>query len=245
MKTAKSIIVVLFVLLTAQIASAYYRPSTGRWLSRDPIGEPGFQAITQPGFSASLPPGRWVQRDPILETKEANRYAFVHNNSISYADYLGLVGTFSKLNWQPDVTDSTFSHTRGWIVGLSWTPPSSWAKSSCIPCQKVVWIQDWKDSSDPTWHQDWGDSDAGKYGDAWEPGGKSAATLWDNPHQSGPIVWFFTSPYTMRAKSSAKCVAGEDAGKIYKTVEWGYDWSYDNRPTGFGPNAEIGPIAGL
>src|ERR1035437_9273324 len=44
MKTTKSIIVTLFVLLTAQIASAYYCPSTGRWLSRDPVGEPGFEA---------------------------------------------------------------------------------------------------------------------------------------------------------------------------------------------------------
>ena len=36
MKTTKSFLVVLFVLAAAQIASAYYCPSTGRWLSRDP-----------------------------------------------------------------------------------------------------------------------------------------------------------------------------------------------------------------
>ena len=69
MKTAKSIVVVLFVLLTAQIASAYYCPSTGRWLSRDPIGEPGFQALQTAsstsgiGNSVLQPSGRWVNRD--------------------------------------------------------------------------------------------------------------------------------------------------------------------------------------
>ena len=41
MKTAKSIIVVLFVLLTAQVASAYYCPSAGRWINRDVIQENG------------------------------------------------------------------------------------------------------------------------------------------------------------------------------------------------------------
>jgi hypothetical protein len=73
MKTAKSIIVVLFVLLTAQIASAYYCPSTGRWLSRDPIGEAGFQASQMAnlpsgiGNSVLQSSGRWVNRDPLQQ----------------------------------------------------------------------------------------------------------------------------------------------------------------------------------
>ena len=64
MKNTKSIIVVLFVLVTAQIASAYYCPSTGRWLSRDPIGERGFQtlqAATQAPITATS--SRWINRD--------------------------------------------------------------------------------------------------------------------------------------------------------------------------------------
>jgi hypothetical protein len=69
MKTAKSIIVVLFVLLTAQIASAYYCPSTGRWLSRDPIGESGFQALQRASVVRSITPSRWINRDSIGETK--------------------------------------------------------------------------------------------------------------------------------------------------------------------------------
>jgi hypothetical protein len=68
MKTAKSIIVVLFVLLTAQITSAYYCPSTGRWLSRDPIGEPGFQTAQMASVvprSSQLALRRWINRDSI------------------------------------------------------------------------------------------------------------------------------------------------------------------------------------
>ena len=96
MKTTKSIIVVLFVLLTAQIASAYYCPSTGRWLSRDPIGEPGFQALETTtiapriGNSASSQTGRWIQRDSTPVRSELNIYEFVGNNPIITIDRLGL-----------------------------------------------------------------------------------------------------------------------------------------------------------
>jgi hypothetical protein len=45
MKTTRLIIVVLFVLMTTQIASAYYCPSTGRWLSRDPHEEQSFALL--------------------------------------------------------------------------------------------------------------------------------------------------------------------------------------------------------
>ena len=99
MKTAKSLIVVLCVLLTAQIASAYYCPSTGRWLSRDPIGEPGFVNLRAAGVvpkigqvvnSVSLPRGRWIKRDVATVKTAPNSYAFVFNNPIEQYDLLGL-----------------------------------------------------------------------------------------------------------------------------------------------------------
>jgi len=106
MKTAKSIILVLFVLLTAQIASAYYCPSTGRWLSRDPIGESGFQALQTAtrapriGSSTSSQTARWIQRDPIPKNDESNIYEFVGNNPIMVSDRLGLCSC------GPDVTQT-------------------------------------------------------------------------------------------------------------------------------------------
>ena len=94
MKTTKSIIVVLFVLLTAQIASAYYCPSTGRWLSRDPIGEPGFQAMqtasSPSGIGNSQPSGRWINRDRIEEKDGMNLFGFINGNPINLIDALGL-----------------------------------------------------------------------------------------------------------------------------------------------------------
>ncbi len=99
MKTTKPIAFSLFVLLATQIASAYYCPSTGRWLSRDPMGEPGFENLRAAGMlpkvgqaisPASLPPGRWINRDPIAAKKEPNRYTFVANNPVGTVDLFGL-----------------------------------------------------------------------------------------------------------------------------------------------------------
>ncbi len=107
MKTVKSNIVVLFVLLTAQIASAYYCPSTGRWLSRDPIGEPGFEnlhaasIVPKVGDSVSTAPTRWIQRDIPSAKKEPNRYALVANRPITAIDFLGLEATSFTWNVAP------------------------------------------------------------------------------------------------------------------------------------------------
>ena len=112
MKTRNSILVVLFVLLTAQIASAYYCPSTGRWLSRDPIGEPGFETLraanTSPpvGNTVSAQSARWIQRDPVSVSKQFSRansngdgvcfYVFNGNHPTDAIDALGLFGSSSS-----------------------------------------------------------------------------------------------------------------------------------------------------
>ena len=82
----------MFVLLTAQISSAYYCPSTGRWLSRDPLGEPGFENLraAKAGKMVLTQPARWIQRDSISAKNDPDRYAFVCNNSINSIDILGL-----------------------------------------------------------------------------------------------------------------------------------------------------------
>jgi hypothetical protein len=88
-----------FVVFATNQASAYYSPSTGRWLSRDPMGEPGFEllrassAVPKPGQlvnTASLPPSRIFIRDMAIQGKESNRYMFVANNPENSFDLLGL-----------------------------------------------------------------------------------------------------------------------------------------------------------
>jgi hypothetical protein len=96
MKRNMIIASVLFAALwTTQTALAWYDPSTGRWLSRDPLGEPGFQLI-QPIRTAvleSASPSRWIIRDPSYTAEAAqgpNLYAFVRNSPATYWDRDGL-----------------------------------------------------------------------------------------------------------------------------------------------------------
>jgi uncharacterized protein RhaS with RHS repeats len=100
MKT--KILLVLFVSIAffaTNNASAYYCPATGRWLSRDPNGEPGFETLRaasivpklgQIAGTASLPPSRLANRDPIATKNQPNRYGLVNNNALNYFDPFGL-----------------------------------------------------------------------------------------------------------------------------------------------------------
>jgi RHS repeat-associated protein len=68
---------ILFALLSVtQLASAFYDPSLGRWLTRDPLGEPGFEAPRR-RMGNALGDG-------------PNSYAFVGQNPVSRLDALGL-----------------------------------------------------------------------------------------------------------------------------------------------------------
>jgi hypothetical protein len=89
----------VFLQFATGLALAWYNPQTGRWLSRDPVGEPGFQAlqapsgavgITVPG-SVPLPPGRWFDRGPVGAGEEAQLYAFNGNDGVNSVDELGLM----------------------------------------------------------------------------------------------------------------------------------------------------------
>lgn len=96
MKTTKLFVIVLFTLLMTQAAFAYYSPELGRWLSRDPVGESGFQilrmATTMPQMVSPtvLPPKRWINRDSNEKQDGINVYGYVGNNSVSNIDPFGL-----------------------------------------------------------------------------------------------------------------------------------------------------------
>ncbi len=69
--------VLLALLSSSHMASAYYDPGVQRWLNRDPIGETGFEELR-----------RGVETD--LVGDGLNLYAFVSNNPINSVDGLGL-----------------------------------------------------------------------------------------------------------------------------------------------------------
>jgi hypothetical protein len=75
------------------------------------MGEPGFEMLRTAGTvsqvgqvvsTASLPPGRWINRDPIAEKKGPNLYGFVGNNPINIIDAFGLTGEDYPIRNYPD-----------------------------------------------------------------------------------------------------------------------------------------------
>jgi hypothetical protein len=93
----------MFGLLFATLATnafAYYMPGQGRWLSRDPIGEPGFTVATtgqQPAAPADLDDeGPAIQPNrQATKPNELNLYGFVLNDPQNQIDALGLI-SFSR-----------------------------------------------------------------------------------------------------------------------------------------------------
>jgi RHS repeat-associated protein len=72
-------------LAAAQTAWCFYNPSTGRWLSRDSIGESGAEKLLFKASPSRTPLGRYAELLP----EGPNLYGFVHNNPISFVDVDG------------------------------------------------------------------------------------------------------------------------------------------------------------
>jgi len=108
----------LYCMLLSEAAFAYYNPQTGRFLSRDPVGELGFQVVQRASmgtlrtfdrgdnavaFGVSAKPseriGAPVYRrfdrqaeipSPLMIREDWHVYAFVSQDPVSRMDYLGL-----------------------------------------------------------------------------------------------------------------------------------------------------------
>jgi hypothetical protein len=250
--------VAFFAALNVQ---AYFDPSTGRWAGRDPLGEPGFENLRAASMvprvgqvisPASLPPGRWGNRDSAAAKATPNRYAMVGNNPIDQIDILGLLNTggIAIVANGPNGSD-------GWNVRFEWTPP----KDICCRCTKAVWVQNKDDTAETllfTYHSsgvDWDESSymGGGWGpwktdqqsDLWTCGGNfKNMDMWDTP---GPTPWSQISLILWRnfkATSQVKCIDGPEKGSIYGTVNWWFYWQRNPYTLNGGATSSFGPIAG-
>jgi hypothetical protein len=87
-KSATPVLLLIAWLLLPQSAHCYYSPSTGRWLSRDPIRERGFTKTVRD----SSPLKTHTKWD------EASPYLFAVNGPINRFDFLGL-SCSDPCNW--------------------------------------------------------------------------------------------------------------------------------------------------
>lgn len=80
---------VLAAFMVVDSALAYYNPSTGRFIGRDPIGEPGAVRLRNVGRPPSIHQSGFIPRDP-ASSEEPNTYAYVYNDPVRRIDALGL-----------------------------------------------------------------------------------------------------------------------------------------------------------
>jgi RHS repeat-associated protein len=132
-------IVVLFVSVVAE-AFAFYNPQTGRWLSRDPVDEPGAHTSY-----------RVEDQEGPYEFEDLNPYGFVINDPISLTDSFGLAIAGTPADDAPrdcacKCIDVAVTFTPG---GNSFTPDMHQYPSGDWWFGTVITIA-WKVDGDPT-----------------------------------------------------------------------------------------------
>jgi len=129
----KRLVVLMVVGLLTWVteAQAFHNPSTGRWLSRDPINELGFKESSPKSKPAKF-------RD------DGNLYHFIRNNPVNGIDVVGLedniwgyccCGKAGRISAKPISTgvrkcsaDSTIEGVdHGWLEIDDWSEPDNWS----------------------------------------------------------------------------------------------------------------------
>ena len=157
MKTKQILMLTLLLLgvSLAREAQAFYNPSTGRWLSRDPIEEEGHDTLYYADGGHTTINER---------VDNLNGYAFVRNNPAGFIDRFGLSSSCPTCG--PNVT-SPLAHL---ISKLDTTWTSIWTSSQRDKaCTGLVdfWDKDPVRGGHPAWENAWGIDRLWRGNQAW------------------------------------------------------------------------------
>ena len=112
------LLVLLGLLFWAGTASAFYNPTVGKWLNREPINEPGFKVLTE-------------RYEPINWSEEKNLYGFIGNGPLNRYDLFGLTcGCCKSGFWTADVSYR--------VIGLMYVHGSFTGKVICSSDKSVI-----------------------------------------------------------------------------------------------------------
>jgi len=151
-----------------QVRYRYLHPTLGRWLTRDPLYEPGFKllrgqtiSVWDPGLNQSKEISIKQNDDPIQEKGLCNLFEFVNNNPTTTIDILGLITPGDSDPYHPAKENQPCScnacerhpcsanpvllvdigSTKGMFrIGIDGHPPGSIGiYSGCCPEQQLRW----------------------------------------------------------------------------------------------------------
>jgi hypothetical protein len=174
MRNGNKVIVELAILVTLTLvdpALAYYNASAGRFLTRDPVGEPGATLIQlDAGTTGLVPrdavvprraqPSRGIARHLSSSQQEPHVYCAVQNNPLSWIDPDGAMSIYSPCNPQyppPNPPrgakyDCVGLACRTYTSGQSADPMlqrfriGGDCSLACKPCELKCWMWDYDES---------------------------------------------------------------------------------------------------
>ncbi len=190
--------------------------------------------------------GRWLSRDPIGENGGLNLYEFGSNDAVDKIDVRGLtVGQFSIV-WSYKVRTFQYAGWRvrlRWAPPSDWpTACAPCTKAVWVQTWSMVSYGLFEDKKVGP-KKDWDESDYAGNATPWENGRwprghrLDESQMWDDPYVTPLYNLRF---YHFSATSCVKCILGKEAGRKYGCYDWGFTFNPSRMPDLVGGVA-VGP----
>ncbi len=230
------------LLALADAASAYYSPRLGRFLSRDPISEPGAVLVHQ----AARPAMSFLPRDPIEGRQDKDLYRYVDNSPTNYVDPHGLcpLAQPGEVKWGTIVLQPGgryFNTVNAWLeagIVVNGMVNARFFKNACCPAIGVVQIarENYDNGGFGGWVLDKGGSSTPPFyahSSPLPPARIVSFGFTDNPGWNPPgsysnntFAHEFTTCVVCANNSSGKWKVGCSLG----CINWGYNYSKNSAP---------------